>query len=849
MSVRSFTYLALTIAAVHAHDARAAPTSTCVFTSTPASSPFAAGSLEEKVLTGKIAAAAAGKARDAAVNDLYSYWSGSPPVHAVSVSKRERVAISLANPPTTRMRVSFDSPGGGHHEIEWDPAVASELSRVISLEGPATSATREWQVSVSVDPLPYSQSAGTVVVHTRFTRFSANGASDTASLAGTYSALVAAIGPGSQANLPTNSTDLTQWPAPVLSFHCDPPPMTIDDEQFVAATASAQAGGMRGFGVAPTFVTDTLSLLTEIAIDRAKAGAVQLLKKRLVAPFCGDDDNKAKLSLETLGLDSDEPALPRTCGVLESIRLEDLLSTGRPLLTALRDDVRFTIAPAAIKKLTTNETKRAALGLALNVLNTAIDHGGFDGLQGQLVLGMLGSLEKVGPQLSGPIVASINGAISSAFANLQALGAAEAAKVGAKCTTDLACVQLAATKLGVGCSSIADCQGKLVAAVKAKLATSVGSLSWLQDNVLDQVTPALVTAVHGNTTAKQLLGYGCQARLVVAVVKRCSRQSCAVSEITEMLAKPAEHFAPDTRMPGALCWSGSAYLTPSGEVEKVTELVLEGMRLAAPVVDGRGRERAKAAIQLFVMLVQRWEESAGASGSAYLTTFAELATALIDEDYGTALGRSVRLAEQFSTDAKVKGPVAKLATLIGSVATYATVYRATKDDDTNAARAARKEALSSIIDSATDRTGREGEWITSLGSNVGLSATFVSRDAPLDDGKFDPALRVPFGVSVEWLPTQTNPEIGFRFGLQIADLGQFVREGSDDKLDDDIAWSDFISPGVEVGALLGFLHPALNVSVHAAYAPSIKFADGDAKDGAWRYGISVGYYVPFFDLN
>lgn len=848
MSVRRFSCLALTVAALQAHEARAA--TSCSFASK--------GALSEKEVADKIKAAAdnvvaAGKgdsaARDLALSVLYTQWRSGVGVHTISVTKRERVAISLANPPTTRMRVSFDSPGGGHHEIEWDPAVASELSRVITLEGPASTSPREWQVSASVDPLPYSQSAGTVVVHTRFARFSKEGAGDVSALAGTYTALVAAIGPGSQPNTPTIGTDLTAWPAPILTFHCGATPPTIDDEQFVAATVSTQTGGMRGFGVAPAFVTDTLSLLTEIAIDRAKAGAVKLLKERLVAPFCGDDDKKAKLSLKTLGLGSDDPALPRTCGVLESIRLEDLLSTGRPLLTALRDDVRFTIAPAAIKKLTSNETKRAALGLALNVLNTAIDHGGFDGLQGQLVLDMLGSLEKVGPQLSSEVATAIDAQIDAAFANFQALVVAEAAKVGAACANDVACAQLAATKLGVSCSSVDDCKTKLVAAVKTKLTTSVGDLRWDTNGVLDTMRPALVTAVHGNATAKQVLGYGCQARLVVAVVKRCSRQGCAVSEITDMLEKPADHFTKDDRLPGALCWAGDTYLKPSGEAEKITELVLEGMRLAAPLVDGRGRERAKAAIQLFVKLVQRWEEGAGATGSAYLTTFAELATALIDEDYGTALGRAVRLAEQFSTDKKVKGPVAKLATLIGSVATYATVYRATKDDDTQAARAARKEALSSIIDSATDRTGRAGEWITSLGSNVGVSATFVSRDVPLDDGKFDPALRVPFGVSVEWLPTQTNPEIGFRFGLQIADLGQFVREGSDDELDDDIAWSDFISPGVEVGALLGFLHPALNLSVHAAYAPSLKFAEDDAKDGAWRYGISVGYYVPFFDLN
>jgi len=43
--------------------------------------------------------------------------------------------------------------------------------------------------------------------------------------------------------------------------------------------------------------------------------------------------------------------------------------------------------------------------------------------------------------------------------------------------------------------------------------------------------------------------------------------------------------------------------------------------------------------------------------------------------------------------------------------------------------------------------------------------------------------------------------LGLHVGLQLADLGQFVRRGTDDKLDD-VTWSDFISPGLELSLLL-----------------------------------------------
>ena len=69
-----------------------------------------------------------------------------------------------------------------------------------------------------------------------------------------------------------------------------------------------------------------MSLLAEVALDRAKAMGVKLVRERLVEP-CG-----------RLELDG-RPLLPQTCAALESIRLEDLASTGRQLADAALGDL------------------------------------------------------------------------------------------------------------------------------------------------------------------------------------------------------------------------------------------------------------------------------------------------------------------------------------------------------------------------------------------------------------------------------------------------------------------------------------------------------------------------------
>ncbi len=826
------------IVAASLFHARPSSAQTCRFAST---SSLAAGP-DETALVKNVAEAKTDAALSKARAALTDYWLGGVSLHAVTVTARERVTVTLANPPSSRLRLNFDSSTGGHHEVEWDPAVASELTRTIALEGPTSGSMRVWNITASVEAATYTQSAGTVVIHTRFGGF-APGTTTSGTLIGTYSALIASVAASPE------SKDLRGWPAPALSFSCGAALGAMSEETFPAA-GGTQTTGLRGFGVAPTFVTDTLSLLTEIAVDRARSGAMNVLKKRLVDPFCVDT---SKISLARLHLGvSDELALPRTCGVLTSLRLEDILSSGRPLLFALRDDLRFTIAPAAIAQLTPgNGPAKTALGVGLSILNTAVDHGGFDGLEGQLALDLLGSFEQLAPRFTKVVTAKLQTAVASVFDTAPAQDLLDAiTAIGANAPP---CKALVAFKADLGNAGVAAAVSTCVADFKSWfaqiLANPSGKWTLASHTLLAAAQAKLVEQVRADATTKTAIEYACQARLIVAVVKRCSKDGCSASNVVDMLSKPADYFAPDTALPAALCWSGTTYIAPEGEAAAVADLVLEGLRLVAPLVDGRGRDRAKSAVKLIVKLVQRWQSAPGGHSCKCLDTFSEMAVALIDEDYGTALGRLVRLAEQVQP-ARIPTELQKLAQLVGAVATYASVYQATKDDDPKAARTARKQALSSIIDDATDRSHWDGARLYSLGSNVGLSLTWDDRYGSKEgDDVFDPGLRVPLGIGVDWMHHKDSA-FGLHVGLQVADLGQFVRRGTDDKLDD-VRWADFVSPGAEVGVLLAFLDPRLNLALHLAYAPSLEYQDqaGEHTDGVWRYGLSLSYYVPFFDLN
>lgn len=761
----------------------------------------------------------------------------------LAVASTSRVAVHLANPPASRLRVSFDTDGGEHRELEWDPAVSADLTRAVELTGAAAARkTTEWRVTVAMEQTSFTQSQGTVLLTVRFDRATCSGATGT--LVGTYVALLASpnvlysrcdqqkdksasCGPG------LAGVDLAGWPAPTLTFNVtEATKPAIGSLAFSSGAAAGAPGGLRGFGAAPAIVTDTLSILTEIAVERAKAGAMRVLAKRLIEPLCGDPTKEpGKQDGVTLGAlfaranaasngngsptssNTNTPAVdhgieplafPRTCELVTTLRLEDLLASGKALLLALRDDLRFTLLGEAMRRLDQEAKLPVGVGTALLAFaNAAIDHGGADELAVHALIESLGRdwLQVAVSALGNP-------------KSRQALAAAH---------------------------SVNSCDKNCLNDVRRSLEAATTGLAAVSLEAKDAVAV--------------LLDYGCTARLAVAVLERCSAGGCTPSAIADYLQRPQAHFSVEKELPASLCWSKAddtdTYRQAPEALAPARQLVLDGLRLVAPVAESKGAERAKAALRLAAELLRL----AGGLEESTLQPAVEFAIALVDEDYGSALARlSGLLRAHFANDKRVA--LRKLSSFLGAVASYAEVYRATKDSDPAAARKARKAALESLIDSATDRAERGGDRVVSLGSNVGLAMTWSSLYQRNDDAlrQPTPGLRVPLGLSVQWLP-QPRANYGLYLSAQLADLGQFVRRGDGADAMEDLTWADFVAPGLEAGLPLGFLDPAINLGLHLSYAPTLGLTTpgGDGVErrsaGVWRFGVHLSYYVPFFDFN
>lgn len=744
-------------------------------------------------------------------------------------ARTTNVAIRLANPPTTRIRLSLDQldepdhRGGGHAELEWDPAVGSALVQRVDL-GPG-----RWAASVSVEPTFIQQGEGTILIAAKFGELDQLG--ELITMRGTYTALVAG-----RAEPDAKQVPMTGWPRPELAFQCGAAALESIGKLELAPQVVARPSVQRSAGVAPAVVAETLSIIAEIAVERARSGAMALIKDRVVGPLCTGTN---KVTLKQLGLGRDELAFPLTCNVLQSMRLEDVLSSGGALLRSLRDDARRTILPAAVGQLApAAPAMRALLQGVLQAADRAIERGAFDGLEIGMVLDLLGSadllismvpeekLQRPSDQLKSALQAAL--AIQGLFAAACQQGDSREA---------------CATRITSSDTTLRQWSNYYQTATRAAVeGERRGPLKALGD-VLAPELKTLFTTKPELARAKDLV---CRARLAIAVVKRCAGAACSAARITEILAHPESSFAKDTEFPATLCWEEGAYARTPEDLAWVQRLVLDGLALVQPARQATAREQAAGVIRLVAAVTSKMDPRS----SAAVQRFTDLVVGLLEERYDAVLTGMFELAAQLAGTRTIPG-LRKLAALGGAVATYVSVYNSTKESDAAAAREARKKSLESLIDSATDRHDREHSWIVSLGSNVGAGWTYTTKRQ--DDGKSEGgiAVRVPFGVALQYLPAagrrtergelQWHRWLGVHAGLQLFDLGQFVR--SDDA---DVKWSSFVAPGVELGALIGTPSSAFSIAVHGAYAPALT---DDSTRGAWRVGFSIGYYVPFFDLN
>lgn len=245
----------------------------------------------------------------------------------------------------------------------------------------------------------------------------------------------------------------------------------------------------------------------------------------------------------------------------------------------------------------------------------------------------------------------------------------------------------------------------------------------------------------------------------------------------------------------------------------------------------------------------------------------ELATASQELDQAV----SSELGKLNTPSRKLRHALVRATQVLAAVSSYAQHYSAEQDpQQMQAERAARKKAIESLIDQATTRNHRQGDWIWSLGANVGFTVGWQRshRKVPNPDPMsmapafasheelMTPQLGLPMGLAVQRLPSGAASGFCGRFGwhmqLSPIDLGQFLAYTGDGGIN--IDWPNFFVVGGQAGLLISFSRRSrspdlINVGVDVRYAPGLRFAEDPGPRGVARIGFYVSYYVPFFDFN
>jgi hypothetical protein len=555
----------------------------------------------------------------------------------------------------------------------------------------------------------------------------------------------------------------------------------------------------------PAAVTELLGILAEVAIDRAKAGAFELVAAQAREIVCDklvwtpafrrqlglDPGLTCKPSSEVAPATDDtaacEPLLPRTCDAVKHLRMQELASSAEALYRDLVGDLTELGMTIVSQQLTRSPQQRK-------------------------------------------VIEAFN-------APLQTVS---------KMIADAVIKRTAPTRR--------DAQ---------LLVTELASIDW----------PAQLELSASSSEADWL--FACGLDYGFAVVEECaSSEGCAPSRVTDLLRSGT--FDLET------CNKHFQAPRDLSQWPELGKLALD----ALAVLDAAEREDGKEVFRnatslIFNILDKRMCNTGGESRECkYVRGARDITVAVIDQKaqhvivaasslvslvLEDALNDPHAQAEWPDLDPRRKALV-KLTRVAGAVTAYATTYTVDAKGDTSKLKElheSRKKAIEGLIDGTTDRSDRGGDVVVSIGANVGFVAGKQYVIASGSEQAMYPQLSLPVGIAVQRLPsagtTRAGTGLGQYIGIHgqasIVDLAQFLSYDEKGKLatprPDTIAML-----GLQLGVLLGKPSSAATIAFDLRYAPGI-LADGNtktpakegAKAGAVRFGLTIGYYVPFFDFN
>lgn len=700
------------------------------------------------------------------------------------------LTVSLDRMPTTRVKVNLDDTETGRHlEADWDPTLSSPLVKLLTL--PAG----HWQPSLWIEPLVTVSPTNSPPVLSRL--------SIPASAVPFYEAGGGAIH---------------------ITLKLSALPKLREVHKGLQQGSLGESGARGLESAAPAAAQEALRIFAEIAYERARSKAFELLTQILSRFICDDLKLPGDLA-QALGLPGKElQVLPTTCSVVRHLRVQELGSSAQALLRSLLTDVAQLSTDVLVAQL-----HRAAAG-------------GLPAASGAALMA-----KSMGPIFSKTLPLLIDSA-----AGRRPLTARDAS---------LILVQLS-------------------------------QVNWLE-GLRTSADSALTEAPHA--------AVGCGMQLAFAVLAECQQKGgCEARELAERVARPQDFYDLAADPGNHVALSCAAYLTGAPEQGRkldeyfpdLEQFIARGLGILYPEKGAATRTTMRNAVDLTFEIAERLRCVRPAKEKTYssdacgdpehigeaLKNLRMTAAGLIDRDVvPTMLGLTellklplYRLREGggwSDPHRRLNLALVKANQVLTALGSYAATYANPGDTiAVNAQHAARKKAIESLIDATTRRTNRDGEWVASIGASVGFYGGVQwirSEPGCYSDAKpcaMVPQLSLPMGLALQYLPdrrdaTKQDPLrarrvwMGWHLQVSAIDLGQFIALDGRAKLTENIRWADFVTAGLQTGLIVGTPDTNFLLAADFRWLPTaFSSADGDSA-GAFRLGLTLSYYVPFFDLN
>lgn len=696
--------------------------------------------------------------------------------------------VSLDRMPVVRSKLNVDEVDTGRHlEVEWDPSVSGPLVKRLTL--PAGT----WQFSFWREP-------------------TVSGNAELTQSATPISGCAVRHAPGGVYSQEIYGSSMT--PVRIQIKKADL--LNLKDMGNALQQGSFGESGTRGLdATVPAAAQDLFRIFAQIAYERASSKAMEVLSNTVVKFVC--DLKLPKERATELGLAAaDVPVLPATCQVVKSLRIQELGSSAHALLQALLTDVAE--------------------------LSTSV------------VLAQLDAIVKPDP----------NHDWCKSHEQVCRLVQGTAKAVQPVFRKTLPILIEAATE-------------------RRQLTTRDANLILVQLSQIDWTELTKNAGVDAEGSAAVSCGF----RLGFAILGDCQQKGgCDAREVAERVAKPAQFYTVEKD-----CEPPLGKL--SDYFPDLEQFVSRGLEIVFPAkgVDARTTirssvdlifdvtERLQCAIKVRAKAASRNSRECAGSFGLMIKDLRRIAIGLIDRDavpvmlgVTAILQRALPVPESnkewTQADKDLNVALIKAGQVLTALSSYAATYATTGDaKSVEAQQAARKKAIESLIDAATKRSGRDGAWVVSLGANVGFSgglqwidARSGCQEAAHPCGSV-PQLSLPMGLAIQYLPDlrrgfetgdaarRRSVSGGFHLQLSPIDLAQFIALDGSAKTTDNVRWSDFVMVGLQAGAIVGKPDANFLILADVRWIPTVFSSADNTKAGALRVGLTLSYYVPFFDFN